>query len=78
MIEYGDAILNTACKTVLKKLEVLHTTAVRKALGLPKWVPKRFSFASPQAHKHTVPPIQAFRIGSLAFEFWIKHYDFSN
>lgn len=36
MIEYGAATLNTASESIFKKLEVLQTTAIRTALGLPK------------------------------------------
>lgn len=39
MMEYSAANLNTACESILEKLEVLQTSAIRMALGLPKCVP---------------------------------------
>ena len=67
-IEYGAALLWFAGKTMFNRLEVLQNSALRTALGLPRWVPNIV------LKRHAaVPDIQE-RIRMLTFNFWMKHF----
>lgn len=70
--EYGDAVLNVACATVFKKLEVLQFFSLRVVLGLPKWVLnialRKHAGFSPVSDRNNV----------LAFSFWVKYLSLSS
>lgn len=66
-IEYGAVLLSTLGKSMFSRLEVLQNSALRAALGLPRWVPNIV------LKKHAAVLDIQDRIKMLAFNFWLKH-----
>ena len=67
LTDYGAAILSSASAALMSKLEVLHTGALRVALGLPRWVPNLV------LRQHVGSQLLASRFQDLEVRFWIKH-----
>ena len=67
LTDYGAAVLSSASETLINKLEIFHTCALRLALGLLRWVPKLV------LRQHADSPPLALRMQDLTIRFWIKH-----
>ena len=67
LVDHGAVILSDCSYSLLKRLEVINSSSIRIALGLPRWTPILVLY------KHAgFPPIEM-RIKDRAFKFWIKH-----
>ena len=69
LTHYGVVILANACDSTF---EVIQTSALRTALGLPQWVPNII------LRHHAGVPLMAAHIRHLGCNFWVKHLSLRN
>lgn len=67
LADYGAPILGMASDSLFKRLEVINTSALRVALGLPRWSPNIVV----RMHARSLPLKERVRV--LALRYWTKH-----